>query len=46
MGNATVYSDKTKYAQVEAEYKLATSHANFLQTEYEKLFEELMVLEG
>jgi ATP-binding cassette subfamily F protein 3 len=46
MGDAAIYSDKNKYQQTEKDYQQAANQHTKLQAEYEKVFEEMMSLEG
>ena len=42
----SVYSDKNKFLQAEADYKKAADELSKLNSEYEKVFEKIMQLEG
>jgi ATP-binding cassette subfamily F protein 3 len=46
MGNPTIYADKTKFVQIETDYKLVQAQFNTLNQEYESAFEKLMELEA
>ncbi len=45
MGDPSIYSNKTKFIQLENDYKLIQSQFNTLNQEYETAFEKLMELE-
>jgi ATP-binding cassette subfamily F protein 3 len=46
LGDSAIYSDKNKYQQAEKDYQQAANQHAKLQAEYEKIFEEMMSLEG
>ena len=45
MGDPSIYSNKTKFIQLENDYKLIQSQFNTLNQEYETAFEKLMEME-
>lgn len=46
MGDPSIYADKTKFVQLEKDYKLIQTQFNNLNQEYETAFEKLMELES
>jgi ATP-binding cassette, subfamily F, member 3 len=46
MGDPTIYADKTKFVQIETDYKLVQTQFNTLNQDYESAFEKLMELEA
>lgn len=46
MGDPTIYADKTKFVQIETDYKLVQAKFNNLNQDYESAFEKLMELEA
>lgn len=46
LAEPTVYQDKDKFKQLDEQYKKLSQQAELLNTQYDKAFEELMVLEG
>lgn len=46
MGDSSIYADKSKFVQLENDYKLIQSQFNNLNQEYETAFEKLMELES
>lgn len=46
MGDPANYADKSKFVQLEADYKLVQAQWNSLNQEYEVAFDKLMVLES
>lgn len=46
MGDPSIYADKTKFVQLEADYKNIQSQFNTLNQNYENAFEKLMELEA
>ena len=46
MGDPSIYANKTKFVQLEADYKLIQTQFNNLNQEYETAFEKLMELES
>lgn len=46
LADPSTYSDKTKFLETEEKYKKAQSELNRLNSDFEKVFEKLMELEG
>ena len=46
LANPEVYGNKDSFLEVETAYKKASMEADQINAEYEKLFEEIMVLES
>jgi ATP-binding cassette subfamily F protein 3 len=46
MGDPSIYADKTKFVQLETDYKSIQLQFNSLNQEYETAFEKLMELEA
>lgn len=44
--DSAIYSDKTKYIEVETEYKKVNTELSQINTEYESVFEKIMKLES